>query len=176
MAHKYEHVSTGLGFSVLNGTTKTAVINQDGTLNGSAVIDDGSVTPVKLGGARIASVQQTVTFSEFTDGGAAVGTLELDTDIPLGAVVTQTLIDDVTGFAGDTSAVITIGDGTDVDRYNTGTPDVFTTAAAISAGAASGTAFHSAAKTPTLTITTATDWGLVTAGALTVTIFYYVDA
>jgi len=48
MAHKYEHVSTGNGFSVLNGATKTQVINQDGTLNGSVVIDDGSVTLAKL--------------------------------------------------------------------------------------------------------------------------------
>lgn len=48
MAHKYEHVSTGNGFSVLNNGVKTAVINQDGTLNGTSVIDDGSVTANKL--------------------------------------------------------------------------------------------------------------------------------
>lgn len=33
MAHKYEHVSTGGGFKVLNGTTETTVINQDGSIN-----------------------------------------------------------------------------------------------------------------------------------------------
>ena len=48
MSHKYSHVSTGGGFSVLNGSVKTPVINQDGTLNGSAVIDDASVTSAKL--------------------------------------------------------------------------------------------------------------------------------
>ena len=48
MAHKSEFVSTVGGFSVLNGSTKTPVINQDGTLNGSAVIDAASITLAKL--------------------------------------------------------------------------------------------------------------------------------
>ena len=34
MAHKYEHVSTGGGFSVLNSGVKTEVIAQDGTIKG----------------------------------------------------------------------------------------------------------------------------------------------
>lgn len=122
---------------------------------------------------QLKSIRQTVSYDEFTDGGAAIGTLDLDESIPVGAVVQQTLIDDVTGFAGDTSATIQVGDGTDVDRYSTGTPSVFTTAAAIDAGVPSGTKFHSAAKTPKLTITTNADWTSVSAGALTITIFYF---
>ena len=176
MSHKYKHVSTGGGFSVSNNGTETAVINQDGTLNGSAVIDDGSVTPAKLGGARLAVITEDLTLSDFTDNEDTTGTATLSTDLPIGAVVARTLIDDVTGFAGDTSAVVTIGDGTDGDRYNTGTPNVFATAAAIDAGAVSGTAFHSAAKTPTIIVTTAADFTSVTAGAMTVSIFYYIEA
>jgi hypothetical protein len=145
-------------------------------VNGSVVIDSSGnvvVDPAEIQPPKIAFIQETVAFGDFTDGGGAAGTIDLSTDIPLGAVVTQSFIDDVTGFAGDTSAVVTIGDGTDVDRYNTGTPDVFTTATAISAGAVSGTAFHSAAKTPTITVTSAADWGSVTAGQMTITIAYY---
>jgi len=126
-----------------------------------------------LDSPALASVSQTVAFGDFTDGGSTVGTLDLTSTLPLGAVAQRTIIKDVTGFAGDTSAVITVGDGTDVDRYNTGTPDVFTTIAALDAGAVSGTAYHAAGKTVTLTVTTAADWGSVTAGALTVEIFYY---
>lgn len=48
MSHKFSHVSTGGGFSVKNGATTTQVINQDGTLNGSAVIDNASITAAKL--------------------------------------------------------------------------------------------------------------------------------
>lgn len=132
---------------------------------------------VPAGVAGIRSIQQTVSVSSFTDGGSTAGTLAMNATIPKGAVVVQTFLTDIVGFAGDTSAVITVGDGTDVDRYNTATPDVFTTATDISAGAVSGTAFHSASKTPTLTITSATDFTAVKTNALgqvTVTILYYV--
>ncbi len=132
----------------------------------------------KNGGVgRLEVLQQTVAVTSFTDGGSTAGTLSMNATIPKGAVVTQTLLTDVTGFAGDTSAVITVGDGSDVDRYNTGTPDVFSTATDVSAGAPSGTAYHSADKTPVITITSATDFTAVKTNALgqvTVTIFYYV--
>lgn len=132
----------------------------------------------KFGGVgRMECLQQTISVSSFTDGGGASGTLALNSTIPKGAVVTQTLITDVTGFAGDTSAVVTIGDGTDADRYNTGTPDVFSTATDVSAGVPSGTAYHSADKTPTVTVTSNADFTAVKSngsGQMTVTIFYYV--
>lgn len=115
---------------------------------------------------------QTVKFSEFTDGGGTSGTFALTETIPVGAKVIGTTLVNVTGFTGDTSAVITVGDGTDVDRYNTSTPSVFTTAAAIDGGAISGTAIHATAATVTLTVTSATDFTLVTAGQLTVRIYY----
>lgn len=123
---------------------------------------------------RLVSYQETVAYSAFTDGGSTAGTYNLKTSIPAGAVFARTLVTGVTGFAGDTSAVLTVGDGTDVDRYNTGTPSVFATAAAgADVGAPSGTLFHSVAKTPKLTITSGSDFGAVSAGALTVTLFWY---
>jgi hypothetical protein len=138
-------------------------------LSSSEVLANSVLAPPK-----IETYQETVAFGAFTDGGSTAGTLALSTSIPAGAVFLRSLVHGLTGFAGDTSATLTIGDGTDVDRYNTGTPDMFTTAAAgVDVGAPSGTLFHSAAKTPTLTITSASDWGLVTAGALTVTLFWY---
>lgn len=48
MAHKKEFIATGGGYSVKNGSTITPVINQDGTLNGSAVIDNASITSAKI--------------------------------------------------------------------------------------------------------------------------------
>ncbi len=123
-----------------------------------------------LGG--IGTIVQRVSYTDFTDGGGAAGTLTLDGTIPVGAVVLKTAITGVTGFAGDTSAVLIVGDGTDTDRYNTGTLDVFSDVAAIDGGAISGTAVHATAKTPVLTVTSGANWGDVTAGALTVKIFY----
>ena len=126
-----------------------------------------------LGGLQV--ISETVALADFTDGGGAAGTYVLTEDIPQGAFVVRCYLLDVTGFTGDTSAVITVGDGSDADRYNTGTPSVFTTANAIDLGAVSGTAIHAAAVTaPTITITSGSDWGAVTAGQLTIRILYYI--
>ena len=119
-------------------------------------------------------ITQTVAYSAFTDGGGASGTFTLtEGSIPAGATVLFSAVTAITGFTGDTSAVITIGDGTDADRYNTGTPSVFTTAAnGISVGAPSGVQYHAAAKNVVLTVTSATDFGAVSAGSVTVSIYY----
>lgn len=117
--------------------------------------------------------QQRITRAQFTDGGSTVGTLVLTGTIPAGAWVEQTILKDVTGFTGDTSATILVGDGSDADRYSTGTPSVFTTAVAIDVGVPSGTKVHVAAvSTVTITVTSAADFTNVAAGAMTVCIHY----
>lgn len=116
-------------------------------------------------------ITQTVAYTDFTDGGAAVGTKTLAYQIPVGATVKRSFLQALTGFTGDTSCTLTVGDGSDADRYMTGTPSIFTTAAGeTDLGAISGTAYHTAAKTVTLTATSGSDWGAVTAGQMTVVI------
>ena len=124
---------------------------------------------------RLVSYQETITYDQFTDGGGTLGTLALNTTIPAGAVFARCLVTDITGFTGDTSAVITVGDvGGDVDRYNTGTPSVFTTAAAgVDMGAPSGTLWHTAAVVPDVHVTSNADFSSVSAGQLTITLFWY---
>lgn len=123
---------------------------------------------------RLVSYQETVSYDDFTDGGSTTGTKDLGISIPAGAVFERTLVTSITGFAGDTSATLTVGDGSDVDRYNTGTPSVFSDAdAGADMGAVSGTKHHSAAKTPKLTITSDSNFSSVSAGQLTVTLFWY---
>lgn len=124
--------------------------------------------------AAIVKFSETVTYDQFTDGGAAVGTYTLTTgSIPIGATFLYSAVTAITGFAGDTTAVLTIGDGTDADRYNTSTVDVFSTAAnGGSAGAPSGVRYHTAAKNVVLTVTSASDFTSVSAGSVTVECFY----
>lgn len=120
----------------------------------------------------IAKISQTVLASEFTDGGGASGTLALSTQIPAGAIFLHSRVLVNVAFSGDTSAVLTIGDGSDVDRYNTGTPSVFTTGQK-DMGNPSGARDHTAAATVTLTITSDSDFGTVnSAGSLTVDLYY----
>ena len=138
------------------------------TIDGTGTITTGS------GQAVLQKYSETVGYAAFTDGGGAAGTFDLSLTIPIGATVLRTVLTSVTGFAGDTSAVIIVGDGTDTDRYMTGTPSVFATAAnGLDLGVLSGVGYHDAAKTPKITITSGSDWGSVTAGALTIEIYYY---
>jgi len=130
---------------------------------------DGDWVP--LGGVHV--IQERVLYSQFTDGAGASGTYTLTNGtIPAGATVLNCNVYDVTGFTGTTTCVLTVGDGTDVDRYNTGTPSIFATAAVVPMGAPSGTTYHSEAKSIVLTATEDNDWGDVTAGALTIRLTY----
>lgn len=124
---------------------------------------------------RLVSYQQTFTRAQMTDGGSTAGTIDLSVTIPAGAVFARSLLTDLTGFTGDTSATIIIGvTGGDTDRYSTGTPSVFTTAAAgTDLGAPSGTLWHTADAVPTVLITSGSDFTLVTAGQATATLFWY---
>lgn len=127
---------------------------------------------------RLFCYQQVCPVTAFTDGGSTAGTLVLSHTIPAGAVFAQTLLTSLVGFAGDVSATATLGDGSDVDRYNTGTPNFFTTAAqGVDAGVPSGTKFHNAAiATVTLTVTTSSDFTLAKTngtGSVLVSLFYY---
>jgi hypothetical protein len=116
---------------------------------------------------------ETVTLSDFTDGGSTIGTYVMKQTIPVNAIVLKSTVSVESGFIGDTTATLQIGDGTDADRYSTGTPSVFTTDTAVDVGATSGTAWHDAAKSVTLTVTSGSNFTLVTAGTMTVKIFYY---
>lgn len=139
----------------------------------SGLLQHGSLLNATLSGPKVVTYQETILFSQFTDGGSTSGTYSLLTSVPAGARYLNTLFTAIVGFTGDTSAAAILGDGTDTDRYNTGTPSFFTTAAAgVDAGAPSGTAWHTAAKTPVLTVTSGSDWGLVAAGSVTVTMFW----
>jgi hypothetical protein len=121
-------------------------------------------------------LSETVPVASFTDGGSAVGTYQMVGSIPAGAIVLATKLGPVVGFAGDTSAAITIGDGSDVDRYHTGTPTVFTTqAVGVDCGVVSGLKLLTAANRPTITITSGSDFTSVVsnaAGVVTVSIYY----
>lgn len=123
----------------------------------------------QVGGSHC--IQKRITRAMMTAAGA-VGTFTLAAEIPAGAWVEQVILNDVTGFTGDTSATIQVGDGTVVNRYNTGVPSVFTTAVAIDVGVPSGVKIHVLAKAPVVTITSAVSFANVVAGALTLKVFY----
>lgn len=124
-----------------------------------------------VGLAGMGVVTQRVAYTDFTDGGGASGTLTLNQQIPAGAFVVRSVVYVETAVGG-TTPTLTIGDGTDADRYNTSTIAVATTGYK-DGGAISGTAVTTAASNVVLTMAEATDFGLIDAGVLTVKVFYH---
>ena len=117
--------------------------------------------------------EETVTLAQFTDGTATIGTYVCTFDLPVGFWPHRAILTDVTGFAGDTTATIQVGDGTDADRLSTATPSVFASATVIDIGAPSGVLPVTTVYKPKLTVTAGSDWGAVTAGALTLKVLGY---
>ena len=134
-------------------------------------------SPVGMG---IRKVAQWCSYSDFTDGGSTAGTLALSNTIPAGSFVLGTKVRVTTGFTGDTSCTLDIGDGSDADVFSYTTHNIYTAADNLMEGADSssggstgcGLVPISTATTVTITATSATDWGLVTAGKMLVEIFY----
>jgi hypothetical protein len=118
--------------------------------------------------------EETVALAQFTDSTGTTGTYVCTFDLPVGFWLHRAILTDVTGFAGDTTATIQVGDGSDADRLSTDTPSVFASATIIDIGAPSGVLPVTTAYKPKITITAGSDWGAVTAGALTLKIMGFV--
>jgi hypothetical protein len=114
-----------------------------------------------------------ILYTDFTDGGGAAGTYTCKFELPVNFFAERCILTDVTGFANDTSAAVTIGDGSDVDRLNTGTPSVLTTATIIDLGVPSGTRPVITAYKPVITVTGAADFTSINAGAMTIKVWGY---
>jgi hypothetical protein len=199
---EYEPAYTGLSIRTTTGEIwfmndgdqdffvgdRSQAIQLDGnTTDGELAIYDEEDGPANLlvsgnrfalggDGGGFGCINQTISYADFVDGGGVVGTLVLNNGIPSGAVAQRAILHDLTGFAGgaNSTATVQIGDGTDPDRYSTGTPDVYTTnAGGVDLGVPSGTAWHDAAKSVTVTITVDNDWSTISAGEATVVICYW---
>lgn len=156
---------------IADGAVTTAKVDDEAIT--TAKVADGAITTAKLDVPKVSVLTESVAYDDFTDGGAAVGTFALAGEIPAGAILLGSKVLVGTGFTGDTSATLIIGDGTDTDRYMTGTPSIFTTAASgIQTGVPSGNKLVTAANHPVLTVTSAADFTSVGAGVLTVALYY----
>jgi hypothetical protein len=131
-------------------------------------------------GLGLRKVSQVVRYGDFTDDGAAVATLELNKQIPAGSFVIGSKVTVETGFTGDTSCVLDIGNESDSDAYSYTDHNIFASANNLVEGADStsdgttgeGLKAVAADTTVKLTATSDSDWGDVTAGKMLVEIFY----
>jgi hypothetical protein len=141
------------------------------TPSGDATMDNAGAFTLAV--PKVSVLTETHAFGAFTDNLDATGQVDFAGTVPAGAVLLGSKVIVGAGFAGDVSAALTIGDGSDVDRYNTGTIDVFSTdATGVESGVPSGDKLIQVANSPTLTITTNADFTSVSAGSVTVSIYY----
>ncbi|MBT3201173.1 MAG: hypothetical protein HN350_14825 [Phycisphaerales bacterium] len=124
-------------------------------------------------GQKTKTVSQVLDFDDFTDNGDATGYIDFTTDdIPAGSIVTGWKAVPTAGFTGDTTAVIEVGTAADPDAFSADTSQSVLAAATVGSGAAPDTAFVGAATTPRVTVTGAADFTSISAGSMTVTVYY----
>jgi len=125
------------------------------------------------GGPRVDSlISQTLAYGDFTDNGDATGYIDFDSDLPEGAIVLGFKADVTTGFTGDTSAVIKVGKAGDTDAFSAETNKSVFAVDIVRSAADQANAACDANVTPRVTVTTNADFTSVSAGAMTVTIYY----
>lgn len=123
-------------------------------------------------GLCFGKVAQWVEYGDFTDGGAAVGTLTMKQTIPAGSFVIGTKVTVTEAFTGDTSAVMLVGKSSGEDEFSDGTSINIYTVGIKGDEAENVLEFIAAAQSVYLHVTSATDFTLVTAGRMLVEVFY----
>jgi hypothetical protein len=128
-------------------------------------------------GLGLRKVSQIVNFDDITDDGGADGTLNLDKQIPAGSFVIGSKVTVKTGFAGDTTAVLSIGTAGDANEYSGNTTHNILAAVRNSVrsafiGADAGAVAESAAIDVKITVTGGADFTAITAGRMLVEVFY----
>lgn len=126
------------------------------------------------GGPRLDSlISQTLAYGDFTDNGDATGYIDFTTgDLPEGAIVLGWKADVTEGFTGDTTATIMVGKSGDTDAYSAETDKSVFAIDIVRSAAQESKAACNATVTPRVTVTGASDFGNISAGAMTVTIYY----
>lgn len=153
-----------------NGTY-AGLANRDATSGATTgFLDLGAV---KASGNAVKSVKQTVAFGDFTDNTDATGYVDLDDQLPAGAIPLGTKAVVATGFTGDTTAVYQVGVAGDLDRFSSVTDQSVLAAGTVGTGVpADACDGIGAAQTVRVTVTGGADFGSIAAGSMTVEVFY----
>lgn len=132
---------------------------------------------MSLNDGYVKRIKKTLAYSDFTDGGSTAGTYTLtasDGILPPGAIVLGWRADVTTGFTGDTTCTCQVGKSGTAGAFSTTTTgSVFTSLTQISSFTVVATANVGAdAIAPLVTLTSGADFTSVTAGSLTLYIYY----
>lgn len=119
------------------------------------------------------SVVQVIAYDDLTDGGSTAGTLTLTDSLPAGAFVIGWEAVTATGWTGDSSATLQVGDGSDADRFSSVTTGSIFAAGTIGSQPKDGVnAYCAAATNIGITVTSGSDFTSVAAGSTTLRVYY----
>jgi hypothetical protein len=120
---------------------------------------------------------QSLAYGDFTDNEDATGYIDVTTQLPAGALPLGFKAVVTTGFTGDTTATIQVGVATDLDRFSLNTDQSVLAAASVgSLAATDGADGMNAAQTIRVTVTGGADFTSISAGVMTVEVYYIATA
>ena len=148
--------------------------------NGKKYINNGTALEpawIEMGGIpdSIGVLSKSAAYGDFTDNEDTTGYLDFDDDLPAGAIPLGWKAVVATGFTGDTTAVAQVGVAGDLDRFSAVTDQSVLGAGTVGASALGRSDCLdgiAAAQTPRITVTGAADFSSISAGQMTVYLYY----
>jgi len=138
-----------------------------------ALFADAIWTVAKLAVPKVNVISQQVAIGDFTDNEDATGYVDLATQLPKGAVPLATKFVVTTGFTGDTTATVQAGVSGDLDRFTEQTDQSVLAAGTVgSTPPADCCDGIGAAQTIRITVTGSADFSNISAGEMTVYVYY----
>lgn len=119
---------------------------------------------------------QNLLVADFTDNANTTGYIDIDVDLPAGAIVVGWKAVVSGAFAGDTTAVLQVGIAGDLDKYSGVTTASCFAAGTVGSPGLADTALVMAAQTVRVTVTGGADFtSIVTdaGGAMIVSLYYF---
>ncbi len=119
---------------------------------------------------------QNLLIADFTDGTGTSGYLDIDVDLPANAIVVGWKAVVTGAFAGDTSAVISVGITGDTDKYSGVTTASCFAAGTVGAMGNTDSAMATAAQTVRVTVTGNADFTSIVTdgnGAMIISLYYF---
>lgn len=142
----------------------------------AATSEDDEIEVLAAGGqspGAIRYIEQDIVIGDFTDNADATGYVDTDDTLPAGALVLGWKATVTTGFTGDTSASAQLGIAGNLNAFTTTAASVLAAATVGAAAPGSGDSpVLASAAAARLTVTGASDFGGISAGALTLKIAY----
>lgn len=174
----FSQASVGKDVYATDNYTVTTTLTEAGVKIGT-VDEYVSATAVRvridtgLSSSEVKTISESLAFGDFTDNANTTGYKDWSAQLPAGAIVLGVKYVVATGFTGDTTAVVQTGVSGDLDRFSSVTDQSVLAAGTVGHGVAADA--HDgigAAQTIRTTVTGASDFGGISAGAMVATLYY----